>query len=120
MTTDISFYFFSFLGVLFLAALVYLFLFLTKLQRREEVNYSLQLALLLVVVPLHRKDKAVGDVEMKKLIGVMEQFYAGIAEVKQGWVKGMFRGPSALSFEIVLPAIGEEVHFYLAVPRKYV
>ena len=67
MTTDISFYFFSFLGVLFLAALVYLFLFLTKLQRREEVNYSLQLALLLVVVPLHRKDKAVGDVEGVRL-----------------------------------------------------
>ncbi len=120
MTTDISFYFFSFLGVLVLTALTYLFIFLKKLQRKEEINYSLQLALLLVVVPLYRKDKQVGDVEMKKLIGVMEQFYAGIAQVKEGWVKGMFKGPSALSFEIVLPAMGEEVHFYLAVPRKYI
>lgn len=117
---SISFYFFSFIGVLVLSAFVYLFLLLAKAQRREEVNYSLQLALLLVIVPLHRNDKNVNDADMKKLIGVMEQFYAGISEVKAGWVKGMFKGPSALSFEIVLPAIGEEIHFYLAVPDKFV
>ena len=32
----------------------------------------------------------------------------------------MFQGPSALAFEIALHMIGEEVHFYLSVPRKYV
>lgn len=119
MTQSVSFYFFSIVGVLILSVFVYLFLLLAKAHRREEVNYSLQLTLLLVVVPLHRKEKNVSDADMKKLIGVMEQFYAGISQVKEGWVKGMFKGPSALSFEIVLPAIGEEIHFYLAVPRNY-
>ncbi len=120
MNQSVSLYFFSFLGVLILSAFVYLFLLLAKAQRKEEVNYSLQLALLLVVVPLHRSEKNMNDADMKKLIGVMEQFYAGISQIKEGWVKGMFKGPSALSFEIVLPAIGEEVHFYLAVPLNYV
>lgn len=95
---------------------------LSRIGKKEEVNYALNLALILVSVPLHKdKDKKIIDAaEVKKIIEVMEQFYSSIAKVKEGWLKGMFRGPSALTFEIALHMIGEEVHFYLSVPRKYV
>lgn len=89
-----------------------------RMHRREEIAYSLNLVTLLVSLPIH-KEKQAGSEEIKKVIGVMEQFYAGIAQVEKGWIRGMFRGPSALSFEMVLPAIGEEIHFYMSVPRAY-
>jgi len=110
---------FGILTLLVVGAVVFLLIFLSKLQKKQEVRYALNLTTLLVSVPLHR-EKNFNEAEGKKLIGVMEQFYSAISQVKEGWVKGMFRGPSALSFEMVLPMLGEEVHFYVVLPRKYV
>ncbi|MBI1755138.1 type IV secretion system DNA-binding domain-containing protein [Candidatus Azambacteria bacterium] len=115
---DVSLQLFLFLTVVMAAAVVFVFVFLAKLQRKQEVNYALNMVLLLVSVPLHKVKEASPE-EIRKLIGVMEQFYSSIARVEAGWLRGMFQGVSALGFEIVLPAIGEEIHFYLAIPRKY-
>ncbi|MEK7519793.1 MAG: DUF87 domain-containing protein [Patescibacteria group bacterium] len=119
MTEDGLLPFFIFTTIVFAGVVGYIVFALRTLQTKTDLNYSLNLVLLLVAVPLHKTKELQGE-EIKKLIGVMEQFYAGIGAVREGWLKGMFRGPSALSFEMVLPSIGEEVHFYLCVPRKYV
>ncbi len=115
---DVSLHLFLFFAVALFAAGVFVFVFFARIQKKQEVNYALNMALVLVSVPLHKTKEATGE-EIKKLIGVMEQFYASIARVEEGWLKGMFQGASALGFEIVLPAIGEEIHFYLAIPRRY-
>ncbi len=116
---DPTFQFFAFLTVVMLAAVVFVFVYVARLQRKQRMTYALNMVLLLVSVPLHKAKEASAD-EVKKLIGVMEQFYASLSRVEEGWLKGMFQGASALSFEIVLPAIGEEIHFYIALPRRYV
>lgn len=107
-----------FLTVVALAAAIFVFVFLWRLQRKQQLTYSLNMVLLLVSVPIH-KTKEASPEEIKKLVGVMEQFYTSIVQVEAGWLRGMFQGASALGFEMVLPAIGDEIHFYLAIPRKY-
>lgn len=119
MIVGASLYFFITLTIIALSAVLFVVPYLLKIRRKHEVDYSLNLALLLISLPLH-KTKQANVEEIKKLIAVMEQFYAGIVRVEDGWLRGMFRGSSSLSFEIVLPAIGEEIHFYIGVPRKYV
>lgn len=119
MIVGASFYFFITLTIIALSAVLFVVPYLLKIRRKQEVDYSLNLALLLISLPLH-KTKQANVEEIKKLIAVMEQFYAGIVRVEDGWLRGMFRGSSSLSFEIVLPAIGEEIHFYIGVPRTYV
>lgn len=114
-----SLYFFITLTVLALGAVLFVIPHLLKIKRKQEIDYSLNLALLLVSLPLHKAKQANVE-EVRKLIAVMEQFYASIVRVEEGWLTGMFRGSSSLSYEIVLPAIGEEIHFYIGVPRKYV
>jgi len=99
-------------------AAIFVFVFLFRLQRKQQLTYSLNMVLLLVSVPLHKTREASAE-EIKKLVGIMEQFYASIVQVEAGWLRGMFQGASALGFEMVLPAIGDEIHFYLAIPRKY-
>ena len=122
MTSNVMFYFLMSITAMLLAIAGFAVYWILRLGKKEEINYSLNLALILVSVPLHKdKDKKTADqAEVKKMIEVMEQFYSSIAKVKEGWLKGMFQGPSALAFEIALHMIGEEVHFYLSVPRKYV
>ena len=119
MIVGASLYFFIALTIIALGAVIFVVPYFMRIRRKKEVDYSLNLALLLITLPLHRT-KQVNVEEVRKLIGVMEQFYASIVHVEEGWLKGMFSGSSALSYEIVLPAIGEEIHFYIGVPRKYV
>lgn len=119
MTAGASLYLFIALTIIALGAVLFIVPYLLKIRRKKEIDYSLNLALLLISLPLH-KAKQVNTDEIKKLIAVMEQFYASIVRVEEGWIKGMFRGSSALSYEIVLPSLGEEIHFYIGVPRTYV
>src|SRR3989344_811102 len=119
MILGVSFYFFIILTVITLGAVIFVVPYLLRVRRKQEIDYSLNLTLLLISLPLHKTKQANVD-EMKKLIAVMEQFYASIVRVEEGWLKAMFSGSSALSYEIVLPAISEEIHFYISVPRKYV
>ncbi|MBI5913514.1 type IV secretory system conjugative DNA transfer family protein [Candidatus Azambacteria bacterium] len=119
MIVGASLYFFIIVTVIALGAVLFVVPYLLRVRRKQEIDYSLNLALLLISLPLHKAKQANVE-EIRKLIAVMEQFYAGIVRVEEGWLKGMFSGSSALSYEIVLPAIGEEIHFYIGVPRKYV
>ncbi|MCR4323025.1 MAG: type IV secretion system DNA-binding domain-containing protein [Candidatus Azambacteria bacterium] len=119
MILGASLYFLIILTVIALGAVLFVVPYLLRARRKEEVDYSLNLALLLISLPLHKTQQSSVE-DIRKVIAVMEQFYASIVSVEEGWLKGMFRGSSSLSYEIVLPAIGEEIHFYISVPRKYV
>lgn len=102
------------------AGVVFILLAIRRSQVKDEINYSLNMALILVSIPLY-KDKNAQNIDIKKVIAAMEQFYSAITEVKpSSWLKGMFQRSSSLAFEIALHAIGEEIHFYVSVPRAYV
>jgi len=116
----------GYLSILFLLVFVFLaafgFWYMKRLQKGSEIAHSLNMALLLITVPLHRRKDTKAKEEVERLIGVMEQFYSSLGRSgnKRGWASAVFSGSSALVFEMSIHIIGDEVHFYISVPKKYI
>ncbi len=107
--------------LLILSAFLYSFIFFIKrYQQKGEVTHSLNMALLLVSVPISKaKDSQIKD-DSDRIIGVCEQFFTGIVRnSKKDWITAAFSSSSAIAFEMSLHITGEDVHFYVSVPRKY-
>ena len=107
--------------LLILSAFLYSFIFFIKrYQQKGEVTHSLNMALLLVSVPISKaKDSQIKD-DSDRIIGVCEQFFTGIVRnSKKDWISTAFSNSSAIAFEMSLHITGEDVHFYVSVPRKY-
>ena len=115
----------GYLTILFLiflsAVLVAVLWYIRKFQKKGEVTHSLNMALLLVSVPLDKqKDDQVKE-DSDRLIGVCEQFFSSIIQAKSGsWISDAFSGSSAIALEMALHTVGDQVHFYISVPRKYI
>jgi len=77
--------------------------------------------LFLVTVP---KEVSESEEKQKKSdkdrIAVAEQFLSSLVQIKPRslWKKFCYGSPSIV-FEIAVPHIGEEIYFYVAVPRGY-
>jgi len=94
-------------------------LLIQRLRSQKQVTRALNMSLFLITLP--KKVKAPeGEAakSAKEIISVMEQFYASLSNLREK--KGTFLyGQPHLVFEIATPQIGEEISFYLAVPRGY-
>jgi len=80
------------------------FLF-SRFRRRRFFN-SLKLTLFLIKIPRGLEEKQNPD-RFKQEIGKFEQLLAGLAALKRPFV-----------FEAAVPHIGEEIYFYIAIPRN--
>ncbi len=90
-------------AIIILGGLFGLFCFL----RRRKLFDSLQLALLLIKIPKEAPSKTPSDDDLKKDVNRFEQLLGNFAALKKPFV-----------FELAVPHIGEEIYFYLAVPRS--
>lgn len=77
-----------------------------KITLKKAVSRSLNMTLFLITLPKETKQEQKTE---KEIISVMEQLYATLSEVS---------GRVHLALEIALPAIGQEISFYLACSRK--
>ena len=83
--------------------------FVWKYVRQRGLQESLGLTLLLVRIPKTPKPENPQEKEFKAEIGHFEQLVSNLA------------GPDrTIVFEVAVPHIGEEIHFYLAVPRQMI
>src|SRR3990167_4891538 len=105
---------------LFLVVL-FLDLFIQRIKKMGLLTRSLNMSLFLITMPIERLDREKSSPdEFKKIIGVMEQFYASLAGLlEKGFWHNFIYGQPYLSFEIAIQNIGEEITFYLAAPKKY-
>jgi len=78
--------------------------FLIRLKRRQKILDLLQLKLFLVRLPYAVKDKEQAK-DVKEEINLTEQLISSFAAFKKPFV-----------FEVAVPYVGEEIHFYVAVP----
>jgi len=80
------------------------------------------MTLLLVTVPIGEKKDTKIKEESDRLIGMCEQFFTSITQPfdKGRWMNMAFAGSSAVAFEMALHVVGEDVHFYVSVPKKYI
>lgn len=81
--------------------------FVLKLIEKESFKSSLGLSLFLIRIP-KRKAGGTPESDLKSEIGRFEQLLSNLSAIKKPFV-----------FEVAVPCIGEEIHFYLAVPKKW-
>lgn len=86
---------------------------------KGRITRALNMGLFLITLPKKIKTKE-GETPKseKEIIAVMEQFYSSLSNIKE--TKDTFiYGQPHLVFEIATPQVGEEISFYIAMPRKY-
>lgn len=98
------FYFIS--GAILISAAIVGFYFTFRYLRRRAIKLSLENRLFLVKIPrvLDKKDS---ERNFKAEIGKFEQMLSNLSSLKQPFV-----------FEVAVPHLGEEIHFYISVPRS--
>src|SRR3989344_3884924 len=77
------------------------------------------MSLFLISVPREGNPPAGGQRPEKEIISVMEHLYSSFTNLHaKGWNKFIY-GEPYISLEIGVHHIGEEIYFYMAVPRSY-
>ncbi|MBL7154983.1 MAG: type IV secretory system conjugative DNA transfer family protein [Candidatus Portnoybacteria bacterium] len=95
-------------------------LFVRRLKIKGRLTRALNMSLFLITLPKKKVKKEEGEVPKseKEIISVMEQLYASLSNIRE--TKDVFiYGQPHLVFELATPQVGEEIIFYLAVPRGY-
>ncbi len=100
--------------VVALAAIVGTFWYILRSQRRERIRKSLNSKLLLIRLPQQQMtskegQKATGVAGFKDEINMSEQLFSILTS-----------GKEAVTFEVAVHHVGEEIHFYVSVPEKMV
>ncbi len=104
-------------GIFIVVATVIVFLLLRGFSRRVLISRSLNLSLLLVrFSPLPQQELNLQQIREK--IALMEQFYANLHSLRDKWWRNLLYGKPTFSLELTVPSVGEEISFYVAVPRR--
>ena len=97
-----------------------LFYFLVMRPRRDaEISGALDTVLYQILIP-HDENPQAGEAkkkEPKDIMMSMEQFYTALSAIKTNWLQDMRFGSPSITFEAAVPHIGQEVIFYVSVPR---
>ena len=94
------------------------FLIRAFLRRRALVLRSLNLELFAIQFPSLRGAQEMTVQQMREKIALMDQLYANLHMVRDKWWRTIFYGRPSFAMEISVPHVGEEISFYLAVPRR--
>lgn len=104
--------YFALIIILFLAGLV----LVGGLRSRGSIERALNLSLFLITLP---RDGILGQKTEKELISIMEQLFSSFSNLKaKGWNRFIYGDPY-IALEMSVHHVGEEIHFYMAVPRSY-
>lgn len=95
-----------FIGIFIGAILAIVVYFAFKLIERKVIISSLGINLFLIRVPKKKADGTQSD--LKSEINRFEQLLSNLSVIKNPFI-----------FEVAVPHIGEEIHFYLAVPKNW-
>lgn len=94
---------------------------ISRARTQKQVATALDLALYTVLVPQENPDTAKEKEAkpLKEAIAVMEQLYAGMVAIKENKGFSFTRQQPTFTLELSLPSVGEEISFYIAVPRVW-
>jgi len=106
-------------GALVLAILIGIAVVRALSRRRGVISRSLNLALLAVRLPPVRLEPMQSGVQqIRERIALMEQLYGNLHQIRDSYLRNFFYGRPVFALELTIPHIGEEMSFYLAVPRR--
>ncbi|MFH1461101.1 MAG: type IV secretory system conjugative DNA transfer family protein, partial [Patescibacteria group bacterium] len=94
-------------------------IFLIAKKKKGQITRALNMSLFLITLPKKaKKEQGEAPKSQKEIISVMEQLYSSLSNIRE--TKGVsLLGQPHLVFEIATPETGEEISFYLSVPRRY-
>ena len=106
--------------LILLAGIAGVFFLRVMLRRRGIISRSLNLVLLAVRLPLvpQEGNAEPSQAQTRERIALMEQLYANLHEIRDSGIRSFFYGKPVFALELTVPHIGEEMIFYLAVPRR--
>lgn len=99
------------IGILIGAAVAVALYFLTRFLRLRALSGSLDRELLFVAIPKDvesKQENKQATQDFKAEINRFEQLLGGLTGIKKPVV-----------FEVAVPHLGEEIHFYVSVPKRY-
>lgn len=105
------------------ASAVALVLLRVLLMKRGSISHSLNLQLLSVKFPPPAQPQGQQEPTLQQIrerIALMDQLYSHLHVVRDSWWHGFFYGKPVFALELTIPHIGEEISFYMAVPRRLV
>ncbi|MBX4190340.1 hypothetical protein KW791_03550, partial [Candidatus Parcubacteria bacterium] len=93
------------------------FVVLGSMRSKGALARALNMSLFLITMP--RDTTGQGQRPEKELIGIMEQLLSTFSNIHaKGWNKFIY-GEPYIGLEMAVHNSGEEIHFYMAVPRTY-
>ncbi len=96
-----------------------IFWMVRRSSRRNEIWRSLNLELLFVAFPrmYDAKNQLTSD-QLREKISMMENVFANLKNVKDSPFREFWYGRPSFSLELSVAHIGEEISFYVAVPKR--
>lgn len=94
-----------------------------RLRATGEFSHSLGLGLIKIQLPPERKkdDEHSGGInELREKIAMMEQVYNQLSSIHESSWHGFLYGKPFFSIEIAVPHVGQQVIYYVGVPKRYV
>lgn len=110
------FYFYLLLVIIFALTFWLIWFLFNKAWQKGLIFSALNFVLLEIRFPKVFETNDIGK-EKEKLL-VMEQFYNSLTNILKEKI-GLFKPKPYLVFEIAVPEEGEEIGFYVAVPKKF-
>lgn len=114
----------SFLPLIILAVVLIIFvsamlIMLNSVRTKGAIARSLDMTLLLFQLPRFAAAGQGQQKQDKELIALMEQLYSSVATIQvKGWNKFLYGDPY-IALEMSVHHIGEQIHFYVAVPSRW-
>lgn len=107
--------YFIVLAIIFIAGLVVF----NGLRTKGSIARALNMSLFLITLPRETPQNQGQQRSEKELISITEQLFSSFINLhSKGWNKFLY-GEPYISFELAVHHIGEEIHFYVAVPNSY-
>ncbi len=95
----------------------------TRFKRTGEFSHSLGLGLLKIELPpadqAQQQEQKFTINDLREKIAVMEQVYSQLAAIHEGAWHTFLYGKPFFSLELAVPHTGQQIIYYLAIPRRY-
>ncbi len=111
---------FIFLLLGLIGALTAVILVRSIMLRAGLVSRALNLQLMAVRFASPAPEKEQGIQQIREKIALMEQFYSHLHDIQDTWFTMLLYGRPVFALELTIPSVGEEISFFVAVPRRFV
>ncbi len=111
----------EFIFLFLIAAFVIMALMITRsvMLRAGMTSRSLNLQLLAVRFMPVPAEKELSIQQIREKIALMEQMFSHLHGINDSWFTILLYGRPIFALELTIPSVGEEISFFVAVPRRF-